>query len=179
MANVIIREAIKTDLARCLAVDPSYLTEHVWQMDSHTQNGQISVGFRPVKLPREMRVNYPRDAQLLTAGWQASDAMLIADRPDGLAGYATLTKRVPQATVWINDLVVAKAARRSGVAGALLKRIADWGRQQQLRWLVMELQTKNYPAICFCQKHGFKFCGFHDHYFANQDIALFFALALH
>jgi hypothetical protein len=41
------------------------------------------------------------------------------------------------------------------------------------------MQTKNYPAISFCQKHGMTFCGFNDRHFANQDIALFFALALH
>lgn len=179
MANVIIRPALKTDLPRCLALDPGYSTEHVWQMDSHTQGGTIAVNFRSVKLPREMRVAYPRDPRMLAAGWQTCDAMVIADRPDELAGYAALTRHVPQSTAWVNDLIVARPLRRTGVGSALLKEIAKWGREQDLKWLVMEVQTKNYPAISFCQKHGLKFCGFNDHYFANQDIALFFALALH
>ena len=180
MTNVKIRPALPTDLPRCLALDPSYTTEAVWQMESRPpHNGQITVAFRSVKLPRSMRVAYPRDNQLLAAGWQSCDAMLVADEATGLAGYAALTKRVPQATVWINDLVVVKGLRRAGVGSAVLKAAAQWGRDQHLKWLIMEMQTKNYPAINFCQKHGMSFCGFNDRYFANQDIALFFALALH
>jgi hypothetical protein len=36
------------------------------------------------------------------------------------------------------------------------------------------MQTKNYPAIQFARAQGFVFCGFNDHYYMNQDIALFF-----
>lgn len=180
MANVSIRSAIKTDLARCLTLDPSYVTDFVWQMESRVHDGQLAVNFRTAHLPRQMRVPYPRDHQLLTESWQACDAMLIAEDASGsLIGYATLINRIPQATVLVNDLIVAKTARRTGVGSALLKASGQWGREQRARWLMLELQTKNYPAISFAQKHGLKFCGFNDHYFANQDIALFFALGLH
>jgi GNAT superfamily N-acetyltransferase len=181
MTHVTIRPALATDLARCLTLDPSFVTDRVWQMDTRAPAGQIAVTFRTVRLPREMRVAYPREARMLAAGWQAYAAILIADQPHGLAGYAALTAspQAPQAAVWVNDLVVAKAVRRTGVGSGLLKAAADWGRAQQLKWLVVEVQTKNYPAISFCQKQGLKFCGFNDRYFANQDIALFFALALH
>ena len=179
MTQVIIRPALTTDLQRCLALDPSFSTDQVWQMDSRLADGQIAVNFRAARLPREMRVTYPRDPRMLMAGWQSCDAMLIADQPHGLAGYAALTKQVPQSTVWVNDLVVAKPIRRTGVGSQLIKAVANWGRDQQLRWLVVEVQTKNYPGISFCQKHGLKFCGYNDRYFANQDIALFFALSLH
>lgn len=180
MTNVAIRSAIKTDLARCLTLDPSYVTDFVWQMESRVQDGQIVVNFRTARLPRQMRVPYPREQRLLAESWQACDAMLIAeDAGSNLIGYATLIKRIPQATVLVNDLIVAKAARRTGIGSALLKAVAQWGRDQHLKWLMLELQTKNFPAINFAQKHGLKFCGFNDHYFANQDIALFFALGLH
>jgi GNAT superfamily N-acetyltransferase len=179
MTQVIIRPALATDLKRCLTLDPSFVTDQVWQMDSRLSDGQIAVNFRAARLPREMRVVYPRDPRMLSAGWQSCDAMLIADQPNELAAYAALTKQAPQSTVWVNDLVVAKSIRRTGVGSQLLKAAAAWGREQQLKWLVVEVQTKNYPAICFCQKHGLKFCGYNDRYFANQDIALFFALALH
>jgi GNAT superfamily N-acetyltransferase len=179
MTQVSIRPALATDLKRCLALDPSFVTDQVWQMDSRASDGQIAVNFRAARLPREMRVVYPRDPRMLSAGWQSCDAMLIADQPNELAGYAALTKQVPQSTVWVNDLVVARSIRRTGVGSQLLQAVANWGRDQQLKWLVVEVQTKNYPAICFCQKHGLKFCGYNDRYFANQDIALFFAMALH
>ncbi len=181
MTNVKIRPALTTDLPRCLAVDPSYTTDYVWQMDSraNAHDGQINVAFRSVKLPRSMRVAYPHDGATLQASWKTYNAILIADDVNGLVGYATLIKRALQSTVWINDLIVTKAARRTGVGSALLKSAAQWGHDQQLKWLIVEVQTKNYPAISFCQKHGMAFCGFNDRYFANQDIALFFALALH
>lgn len=179
MTQVSIRSALATDLPRCLALDPSFVTDQVWQMDSRLTDGLVAINFRVARLPREMRVTYPRDQRMLTAGWQSCDAMLIADQPDGLAGYAAVMRQVPQSTVWVNDLVVAKPIRRTGVGSKLLKAAANWGRDHQLKWLVVEVQTKNYPAINFCQKHGLKFCGYNDRYFANQDIALFFALSLH
>jgi len=82
------------------------------------------------------------------------------------------------ATGWLNNLVVGKRYRRQGIGGALLKAAIEWAREQGLRQLMLETQTKNYPAICFYQRHGFVFCGFNDHYYTNQDIALFFAQSL-
>jgi ribosomal protein S18 acetylase RimI-like enzyme len=53
-----------------------------------------------------------------------------------------------------------------------------WARKRGLRSIQAEATTKNYPALCFYQKLGFQFCGYNDSYYANQDIALFFVLAL-
>ena len=36
-------------------------------------------------------------------------------------------------------------------------------------------RPKNYPAICLAEKMGFELCGYNDHYFANNDIAIFFS----
>ena len=43
---------------------------------------------------------------------------------------------------------------------------------------MLDTPTKDYPAICFYQKHGFAFCGFNDQLYPNHDIALLFALSL-
>ena len=77
MTQVIIRPALATDLKRCLALDPSFVTDQVWQMDSRLSDGQIAVNFRAARLPREMRVVYPRDPRMLSAGapcsiWRAN-----------------------------------------------------------------------------------------------------------
>jgi hypothetical protein len=40
------------------------------------------------------------------------------------------------------------------------------------------MQSKNQPAIRLAQKHGYEFCGYNDHYYMTQDVALFFAKAL-
>jgi len=40
------------------------------------------------------------------------------------------------------------------------------------------LQSKNHPAISFFQRHGFKFCGYNERYYRNQDIGLYFGRGL-
>ena len=45
---------------------------------------------------------------------------------------------------------------------------------QNLRRLIVETQTKNYPAIQFLLKRGLVFCGYNDLFYPNQDIAIFF-----
>jgi ribosomal protein S18 acetylase RimI-like enzyme len=78
----------------------------------------------------------------------------------------------------VADLVVAPEHRRQGIAARLLQAGAEWARKAGLSRLMVEAQTKNYPAICFLERQGFAFCGYNDRYYANQDIALFFSSSL-
>ena len=75
---------------------------------------------------------------------------------------------------WIADFAVARPNRRQGVGTALLAAAGRWAQEHGLLRLMIETPSKNYPAICFCLKRGFTFCGYNDRYYANQDIALFF-----
>jgi len=60
----------------------------------------------------------------------------------------------------------------------LVRHARQWAWEQKLQTILVEATTKNYPALCFYQKLGFQFCGFNDHYYINQDIALFFVQRL-
>ena len=80
--------------------------------------------------------------------------------------------------VGITDLVVDVANRRKGVGTALLAAGQDWAASRSHRRLILELQAKNLPAIRFAQKFGYEFCGYNDHYYINQDVAIFFAKIL-
>src|SRR5512143_4066990 len=131
MIRPIIRSATAADLSHCRSFDPSFETEHVWQMDSRVQDGQINVSFRTVRLPRPMKVSYPRDVKQLNAGWDACDAMLVADDNRAVVGYAALAKRGAQSTAWVQDLIVTKTARRQGVGSALLAGVARWAREEK------------------------------------------------
>ena len=54
----------------------------------------------------------------------------------------------------IEDICVARAARRKGVGQALLARAAQWARQQNLAGLALETQDNNLGACRFYQRCG-------------------------
>ncbi len=175
-----IRPAELEDLKACLALDHSYLTEHVWQMDVHEGDGLVEVTFRAMRLPRAVHVAYPRDREALLADWHRRDCFLVATREDEaqIVGYLTMAAHDWHKTGWVADLVVAPAHRRQGIATRLLRAGQEWARKAGLGRLMIETQTKNYPAIRLLERQRFAFCGYNDRYYANQDIALFFALSL-
>jgi len=176
---LLIRPAELADLDICLALDPSYSTESVWQMDLNSENGRVTIEFRPVRLPRSMRVSYPRDRQQRIAEWKRCDGFLVALQDERIVGYVALSAHDAQEAAWVRDLVVERAHRRQGIGTALVNAAGEWARKRNLHRLLIEVQTKNHPAIQFCEKCGMTFCGFNDRYYANQDIAVFFARNLH
>ncbi len=178
LTTLCIRPAELPDLDVCLTLDPTYSTEFVWQMDTHSNNGEISVAFRAVRLPRMMRVSYPRSARQLAWNWYGCEGFLVVELEGKVIAYAALAVRKDQGVVYITDIVVEQRYRQQGVGTALLRAVVAWGKERGMRQLIAELQTKNHPAICFYQKMGFGFCGFNDRYYANQDIAIFFVLGL-
>ena len=95
-----------------------------------------------------------------------------------MIGYVDVTVQNWNRTAWVNNLVVAKPYRRQGVGSALLRTARRWAQEYDLLKMVAETQTKNYPAITFYQKNAYRFCGYNDRYYLNQDIALFFVLNL-
>ncbi len=180
MPGVKIRSGQESDFARCLALDASFETDYVWQVDNHAQAKEIEIAFHTVRLPRAMVVPYPRTRKQLTTAWQSCEAMLVAEDAAGaLLGYVVLARRAAQAAAWISDLVVAKKMRRQGIGRALLAEATQWARTENSSWLIAEAQTKNYPALSFYQKQGLSFCGFQDRYYPNQDIAVFLSRSIH
>lgn len=173
-----IRPAWPIDLKECGALDHSYTTDRVWQMEVREENGLLATTFRVARLPREMRVNYPRQGEELLAGWQRRDGFMVAVEEGRICGYVALTEENEHSVARVGDLVVDRRWRRQGVGTALLRTAAQWGRDQELGWLVIEVQTKNYPAIRLCQSRGLIFCGYNDHYWPSRDIALFFGESL-
>jgi GNAT superfamily N-acetyltransferase len=90
----------------------------------------------------------------------------------------TLTSYADHGIAWIGDLVVDQPDRRRGIGTVLLQAAARWGRDRNLVRLVTAVQTKNHPATQFYQSRGLTFCGYTDHYWPSQDIALFFGESL-
>lgn len=169
-----VRDAIDADLAVCQQLDLSYETEYAWQMDVRDEEGAIVVGFRTVRLPRLMRVVYPRDPQGISPESLQKDQFLVAETSGVVCGYLLMRIDLGRATAWITDLAIGRPWRRKKIGSALLMEAYNRVQARDIQRLTVETQTKNYPGIAFCQKNGLTFCGFNDRYYPNQDIALFF-----
>jgi GNAT superfamily N-acetyltransferase len=142
------------------------------------RDGGEQIAFRPARLPRSMKVQYPRSQDALLESWRLHAAFLIAQWESDVVGYINLRQEVVQQAAWVADLVVDGPARMRGVGTALLYAALDWTLGQNLRRLIVETQTKNYPAIRLLQKRGFRLCGYNDLYYPSQDIAVFFGQTL-
>jgi len=178
MPEVRIRPAVATDLPVLMAIDHSCTSEYVWQMDVQREEGQVGAIFREIRLPRAVVVHYPRPVETLADEWSRRTTMLVAVLGEAQVGYLRLTDKVIPQTAWITDLAVALAARRKGIATALILAAQAWAVQRKNRRAVLEMASKNCAAIRLAQKLGYEFCGYNDLYYLNQDIALFFGRAL-
>ncbi len=59
MPQIEIRPATLGDLTKLVAMEHSYKTNYVWQMDMVDEEGHMGVTFREVRLPRPVKVEYP------------------------------------------------------------------------------------------------------------------------
>ena len=167
------------DISICYQMDMSYTTDYVWQMQTRENGRTIDVRFDTVRLPRPMRVRYPRSPDELIEHWQQAGYFSVARTvEDEVVGFLDASPQPLQNLLWISNLAVEQDHRRQGLGTILLKSAIHWALEQNLRQLMIEVQTKNYPAISFAQKHGFQFCGYNERYYPNGDIALFFSRSI-
>ncbi len=176
MPEIEIRPAIPVDIPLLVEIEHDYTSEYVWQMDiNQTEEGQIWINFREARLPRSVKVDYPRPKTTLLDDWTNRSGVLVATMGQTIVGYMCLMLGIAPATTWMTDLVILRRLRRQGIGSALVLAAQEWARQHDTFRLVMEMQSKNRPAIGLAQKMGFEFCGYNDRYYLNHDIAIFFA----
>ncbi len=173
--NILIRQAVSPDIEFLSRFDHCVKSDCVWQMSQSNADGQIQTIFNETHLPREMRLTYPRSPDTLEARWKNYSSVLVACIDKAPVGYATLSTIFSPEMIWVADLVVDELWRRKGIASSLYQAIRDWGLARKFTRVMLEMSSKNYPAICLARKLGFEFTGFNDNYFYNNDIALFFS----
>lgn len=179
MPEVQIRPALVNDLPYLVKIEHTYQSLYVWQMDRSVEDGQIVVNFRQTRLPRPVRVDYAGSRPMLNEeNWTRYEAVLVANVAQVVVGYVGLTDPMVSRTLWVTDCVVREDQRRQGIGTALMLAAQEWGAQNNFRKVILEMQSKNHPAIQLARRLGYEFCGYNDHYFMNQDIALFFSRAL-
>lgn len=176
--SVHVRAATEEDFERLLELDHGFSTEYVWQMELGQGSPRMGAQFKETRLPRPMQVNYPRSRERLQAEWKQRAALLLVESDNKVVGYASLSSGLAPGAIWLTDLVVDVPYRRKGVGTRLIAAAQTWARGHGQDRLVLEMQSKNYPAIKLAQKLAFEFSGYNDKYYENQDIALFFAKRL-
>jgi ribosomal protein S18 acetylase RimI-like enzyme len=174
---MIVRPAQLGDLNACYELDKSYLTDYVWQMQTHADGRAIEVRFDMIRLPRPMKVDYPRQPDELLDNWRQEQCFLVAvDENEAVIGFLDMAAQAWHGAAGVRNLAVHKDHRRQGIGTRLYRAAHAWARDNGLPRIIAEAQTKNHPAIRFFQKQGLVYCGYNDRYYTNGDIALFFSL---
>jgi len=175
MPEIEIRHAVVSEIPRLIELEHSFQTQYVWQMDRSFEKGQWVVSLREVRLPRPAKVDYPIPAETLQNELAQRSGLLVASIDNEPIGYVGIKANSVTNTAWVMDLVVKEEMRRKGIGSALILAAQDWASQRDLLRMILETQSKNFPAIHLALKLGYEFCGYNDQYYATRDIALFFA----
>lgn len=175
MPEIEIRPVIETDVPALAGIEHAYKSNYCWQMELTSQEREITVNFREIRLPRQITVEYPRKPELLLQDWTRRTGLLAGVLGGVPIAYISIMEGMSPSTAWVTDLVVALSFRRKGIATAMVLAGQEWARGRHNRRMILEMQSKNMPAIRLALKLGFEFCGYNDLYYSNQDIALFFA----
>lgn len=160
------------------SMNHAYFTEYTWQMNRKIAPNEVSIQFRQVRLPRQIIVDPPRSVEERRTANLKADITLTVVHEDETVAYAVLEKSTHKPIVRIVDFVVQQKMRRQGIGSALLLAAQDWSLSEGCQRIIAEIQSKNHPAIQLVKKVGYDYCGFHEFYYANHDIVLFFSTYL-
>jgi ribosomal protein S18 acetylase RimI-like enzyme len=177
-SSIYVRPARASDFDMCVQLDRISTTDHVWQMVFDDSEDTLAASFRPLQLPRSMNFPYPRSGEGLLQTWRVSACSFVAVWDRQVVGYGCARDEPTQSLCWITDIIVDRPLRRQGIGSKLLQAVRRWALDNNLRCIITEAQTKNYPAIRFYKKQGLAFCGYNELYYPNQDIAVFFGEVL-
>lgn len=173
----VLRDGHEADIQPALGIDHHYETDFVWQVQVERDDPHFyQMTFRSERLPRTLQTQYPQSEERLRLALRDEHCFLVAaERETGdVLGYLAMISNPAHHLATITDLVVDRAYRRNRIATKLLNIARRWAREHSQERLLIELQTRNYPAIAFCQASGMTFCGYNERYFDQQDIAVFF-----
>lgn len=179
-SQLTFRDAVESDIPYCLALDSEFQTEYVWQMTVQGDIDVMQVSCRRQRLPRRLDSRHVAEPRMLELALR-SDFCFVVIQDSGtnhLLGYITLRVDEPSQVAYLQDIVIDRAYRRRSLGSRLVHVARIWAGEFDLRQIVFEIPTTNYPSILFAQALGFTFCGFNEHHFANREIAVFFSLSV-
>jgi ribosomal protein S18 acetylase RimI-like enzyme len=174
MAEVEIRPAVSTDITVLEGFDHTCETTHVWQFNHQVSIDRVVYDLREVRLPRVLKLEYPRRVTKLKDTWTQHSLFLVARSEGELVGYMILDEEPDHDAAVIRDIVVDLPYRRQGIATALIVAAKEWLTKIGVTKLVFEVPAKNHPMIELMRKLRINFMGLTDNYYANNDCAFFY-----
>ena len=100
--------------------------------------------------------------------------LLALGEDGGILGYAVVSTVLDEGN--LDNIAVARSARRQGVADALLSALTGFSREK-LAVLMLEVRASNVPAIALYEKHGFAAVGRRKNYYdAPKEDAILMTL---
>lgn len=175
MPEIEVRTGTVDDFESLSAIEHGYNSEHVWQVNLNATSESAGAVFQRIRLPRRIFVPYPRQRKTIFSKIGQEEDFLIAVLADQSVGYIKTSKEENAEVARVLDLVVSTPFRRQGIASGLVLAMMEYIRHQNCHTMVLQMQSKNDPAISMAFKLGFYFCGFMDHFFPNNDLSLFFS----
>ena len=178
--KLVIRDGLKSDVLKCVNLDSSYQTEHVWQVNILEEVDETHITIRKQRLPRSLDARHPSDAKRLTISIEQKYCfiVLVESTSDTLLGFISLRVDPIYRVAYLQDIVVDKPYRRQNLGSRLLNVARLWANENKLSQIIFEIPTTNHPCAEFAKSHGFSYCGFNDQFLPNQEIVMFFSLSL-
>src|SRR5512143_4297784 len=99
MPAIQIRPVNAGDLPRLMGLDHSSNSEYVWQLELRREAGQTVATFRDVRLPRPIKLTYPRDPFALADIWKHMAMLFVAVGNGEPVGYRGLSA-LPRGAAW-------------------------------------------------------------------------------
>ena len=103
---------------------------------------------------------------------RAGDRLLVASEPDGLAGYALVTRRKGGRRARLYSIAVQAARSGRGVGRALLEAVEARALAQGCEALRLEVREDNKRAIALYERLGYRRFGRIDGYYEDGAPAL-------
>jgi len=175
MPEIELRPVDQNDIESLTVFEHGYYSEFVWQVSMETDPANLQAGLRRTHLPRRVFVPYPRAKEIIFGDLTGVEAFLVALMEDRPVGYIKVLAEPGGKVLRVTDVVVSAPMRRQGIASGLLLAVMNMASSREYLYVVMEMQSRNDPAVSLAEKMGLTFCGFRDNYFPNQDMALFFS----
>lgn len=174
MAEIDIRPAISSDIQGLIKLDHSCETSYVWQLSSNISREQIETQLHRIKLPRSLKLSYPRQPELLLDTWIKHTLFLVARCEGALSGYLILDQINELKSARVSDLVVTPEFRRQGIASALVLSAQNWLKKRGVTRFQLEIPAKNHAGVELARKLQFQPNGYIDNYYIDQEMVLLF-----